>query len=370
MRVVVALSGGVDSAVAALLMRREGHEVHALFMQNWDEDDRYCTAAQDFQDARAVAEELGIALHRVNFAARYRARVFDYFLAEHRAGRTPNPDVLCNREIKFGVALRYAQRLGGECLATGYYARLQPGREGTELHKAADLAKDQSYFLHGLDSSQLSAARMPLGELAKSEVRALAREAGLPVYDKPDSTGICFVGERPFREFLSRFISCEAGQIETPEGEVLGTHIGLPFYTLGQRQGLALGGQRGHAEEPWYVAAKDHRRNVLIVVQDTEHPLLLSESLETASFHWIGLPRSAPLSCAAKLRYRQSDQSAEAEPLPDGRMRLSFDTPQRAVTPGQFAVLYQGARCLGGAAIDIISRSRAAAPVPRRRLHG
>ena len=371
MRIVVALSGGVDSAVAALLMRREGHEVHALFMQNWDEDDRYCTSAQDFQDARAVSNELGIPLHRVNFTAEYRKHVFDHFLLEYRAGRTPNPDVLCNREIKFGVALKYARRLGGEALATGHYARLESTADGIELHKAADLSKDQSYFLHGLDAGQLAAARMPLGTLPKSEVRALAREAGLPVFDKPDSTGICFVGERPFREFLARFIPCAPGPIETPDGEVLGTHVGLPFYTLGQRQGLALGGQRGHAEQPWYVAAKDGGRNVLIVVQDTTHPLLLSESLETAPFHWIGGPRSGDFRCAAKVRYRQSDQPAEATVLPEGRMRLTFDSPQRAVTPGQFAVLYERTRCLGGAAIDIISHSRAAiSPARVRRLHG
>jgi tRNA-specific 2-thiouridylase len=371
MRIVVALSGGVDSAVAALLLRREGHDVQALFMQNWDEDDRYCTSAQDFQDARAVATELGIPLHRVNFTAQYRKQVFDYFLSEYRAGRTPNPDVLCNREIKFGVALKYARRLGGELLATGHYARLVQAEGGVELHKAADLSKDQSYFLHALDASQLAAARMPLGTLPKSEVRSLAREAGLPVYDKPDSTGICFVGERPFREFLARFISCAPGPIETPGGEVLGMHAGLPFYTLGQRQGLALGGQRGHAEQPWYVAAKDGQRNVLIVVQETDHPLLLSESLETAVFHWMGPPRAGDFRCAAKVRYRQGDQPAEAIPLPEGRIRLSFDQPQRAVTPGQFAVLYEGTRCLGGAAIDIISNFRAAiVPARGRRLHG
>jgi len=357
MRVVVGLSGGVDSAVAALLLRREGHEVQGLFMQNWDAEDRYCTSAEDFQDARSVAAELGIPLHRVNFAAQYRAQVFEQFLSDYRAGRTPNPDVLCNREIKFGVALDYARRLGAECFATGHYAQLLPGSQSIELHKAVDAGKDQSYFLHRLERAQLEAARMPLGGLFKAEVRELARKGGLPVYDKPDSTGICFIGERPFREFLASFIRCDPGVIETPEGEILGTHAGLPFYTLGQRQGLELGGRRGHAEQPWYVAEKDLRRNVLIVVQHAEHPLLMSTTLETGRFHWLG-PRAdrAPRICA-KVRYRQPDQPVEVFPLEEGRVRLTFEHAQRAVTPGQYAVLYEGSRCLGGAVIDRFERA-------------
>jgi len=256
-RIVVGMSGGVDSAVAALLLRRAGHEVHGLYMSNWDDDDSYCTDAQDFQDARAVAAELGIPLHRVSFAGEYRARVFDYFLTEYRAGRTPNPDVLCNREIKFGVCLDYAGRLGARRFATGHYARLRHTADGPELLKARDPDKDQSYFLHAVSREHFARVLFPLGELTKAEVRDIAREAGLPVFDKPDSTGICFIGERPFREFLSRYIPTTPGDIVTGNGEVIGRHRGLAFYTLGQRGGLEIGGRAGHDEQAWYVAAKD-----------------------------------------------------------------------------------------------------------------
>ncbi|HKT71601.1 MAG TPA: tRNA 2-thiouridine(34) synthase MnmA [Steroidobacteraceae bacterium] len=353
--VVVGLSGGVDSAVAALLLRERGYPVQGLFMSNWsDEDDGYCTAAQDFQDARAVARELGIPLHRASFAAEYRARVFEHFLAEHRAGRTPNPDVLCNREIKFGVALHYVHRLGAAVFATGHYARLRQGPAGVELHKARDGAKDQSYFLHAVDPTHLAQTLMPLGDLAKSEVRERARRAGLPVFDKADSTGICFIGERPFRDFLARFVADEPGPIESPQGERLGTHRGLSFYTLGQREGLHIGGRRGHLEEPWYVGAKDARRNTLIVVQGHDHPLLYSEALTTGRFHWLVAPRRAPFRCAVKVRYRQADQAAVLEPLEDGTCRIGFERAQRAVTPGQYAVIYEGDQCLGGAVIEKI----------------
>jgi tRNA-uridine 2-sulfurtransferase len=364
-RVIVGLSGGVDSAVAALLLRQAGWEVQGLFMSNWEEDDdAYCTSARDFQDARAVASELGIALHRASFALEYRERVFRHFLREHRAGRTPNPDVLCNREIKFGVALQWARRLGASHFATGHYARLQQGPEGTGLYKARDPAKDQSYFLHAVAAEELARTLMPLGELQKSAVRERARRAGLPVFDKPDSTGICFIGERPFREFLARFLARNPGPIETPAGERLGTHQGLPFYTLGQRGGLGLGGRHGHPEQPWYVAAKDGARNALIVVQGHDHPLLGSAELATGAWSWLAPPRREAFRGTVKVRYRHGDQAALLAPRADGTMHIAFDEAQRALTPGQYAVAYEGERCLGGAVIESVAaplRQRAAA---------
>ncbi len=347
------MSGGVDSAVAALLLKRAGHEVHGLYMSNWEDDDSYCTGAQDFQDARAVAAELGIPLHRVSFAAEYRDRVFDYFLTEYRAGRTPNPDVLCNREIKFGICLDYASRLGAQWFATGHYARLRHTASGPELLKARDADKDQSYFLHAVDSHHFERVLFPLGDLTKLEVRAIAREAGLPVFDKPDSTGICFIGERPFREFLARYIPTSPGDIVTETGDVVGRHRGLAFYTLGQRGGLEIGGRAGHDERPWYVAAKNLARNELTAVQGHDHPLLVSRGLLTGPCNWLeGELAGSEFQAQIKVRYRQADQECLASLRCDGSLEVKFTEPQRAVTPGQFAVLYDGDRCLGGGVIE------------------
>jgi tRNA-uridine 2-sulfurtransferase len=353
--VIVGLSGGVDSAVAALLLIEQGCEVQGLFMSNWDEDDAYCTQAEDFQDARAVARVLGIPLHRASFAADYRARVFENFLAEHRAGRTPNPDVLCNREVKFGVALRHARRLGARRFATGHYARLRHAGGMVQLLKATDTLKDQTYFLHAVQPSDLRDAVMPIGELTKAQVRERARAAGLPVFDKPDSTGICFIGERPFREFLRQYIAETPGPIETPQGEQLGTHCGLAFYTLGQRGGLAIGGRRDRESAPWYVAAKDAARNVLIVVQGHDHPLLCARELQCADLHWLVEPPTAPRRCTVRVRHRHTDQPAVLHPGTDGTARVLFDQPQRALTPGQYAVAYDGELCLGGGTITAVT---------------
>jgi tRNA-specific 2-thiouridylase len=372
-RVIVGLSGGVDSAVAALLLKEQGYDVHGLFMSNWDEDDGYCTSAQDFQDARAVARELVIPLHRVSFARAYRERVFAHFLREQCAGRTPNPDVLCNREIKFGVALPYARRLGGEWFATGHYAQLVAGPASLELRKARDREKDQSYFLCAVPASELARALMPLGTLLKTEVRERARKAGLPVFDKPDSTGICFIGERPFQEFLSRHLKTLPGPIEDAAGRLVGEHRGLALYTLGQRSGLRLGGRAGASEAPWYVAAKDLGRNVLVVVQDHDHPLLMSSTFEVDAMHWL-VPEEArgllfetgALSCAVKTRYRQSDLDCRVESSDAERLRVTLERPARAVTPGQYAVFYQGDVCLGGGVIGAPGPSTAPAATADR----
>ena len=363
--VIVGMSGGVDSAVAALLLQRDGYAVQGLFMSNWeDDDDAYCTTADDFQDARRVCEKLGIVLHRVSFAAQYRERVFQLFLREYAAGRTPNPDVLCNREIKFGVCLDYMHRLGASWIATGHYARLRRTPLGTQLLKAADTAKDQSYFLHGVAAEALGKTLFPIGELRKAEVRKLAHAAGLPVYDKPDSTGICFIGERPFQEFLSRYLRTEPGPIENDRGVVLGEHRGLALYTLGQRSGLGLGGRAGTAAAPWYVADKDAERNALIVVQDQDHPLLMSDAFDVEQMHWLksGDVTGHPVECMVKTRYRQSDlgctvrlvaapDAAVGNVVADSNWRVTLSAPARAVTPGQYAVFYSGARCLGGGVI-------------------
>ena len=353
-RVIVAMSGGVDSAVTALLMRRAGHDVQGLFMHNWDEDEQgYCTAAEDFQDARRVAIELGIPLHSVDLSAEYRQRVFAQFLSECRAGLTPNPDVLCNREIKFGDCLRYAQRLGGDLMATGHYARVIESADGPELHKGADESKDQSYFLHSVFRDRFSRVLLPLGELHKHQVRELAQEAGLPVYNKRDSTGICFIGERPFREFLEQHIEHQPGPLRTVAGETIGEHVGLAFYTLGQRAGIGIGGMQGSTGEAWYVVKKDPQQNVLFVAQGSDNPALFTRSLRTGAVNWLARPPVAEsVQVAVRLRYRQSDQAAVLTHIAADGLTVVPAEPQRAVTPGQSAVFYSDTRCLGGGVIE------------------
>lgn len=347
------MSGGVDSSVAAWLLLQQGYEVQGLFMSNWDEDESgYCTAAADYQDARTVCSQLGIPLHKVSFAGEYRERVFSYFLEEYRAGRTPNPDVLCNREIKFGVCFDYARRLGADWVATGHYARVTRG-ERPRLLKGLDPDKDQSYFLHAMPAASLARTLFPIGDRHKDEIRRIARELTLPVFDKKDSTGICFIGERPFAQFLSQYLPAQPGDIETPEGHRVGQHQGLMYYTLGQRQGLRIGGRSDAGDAPWYVAGKDLERNVLLVVQGHDHPALLSDRLLASQLEWVtGAPPAVRFRCQAKVRYRQPDQACEVQMLEDRRLEVRFKTPQRAVTPGQYVVFYDDEECLGGGVIE------------------
>jgi tRNA-uridine 2-sulfurtransferase len=359
-RVVVGLSGGVDSAVTAHLLKQQGWHVVGIFMKNWedDDDDEYCSSNQDFIDAAAVADVIGIEIEHVNFAAEYKDRVFAEFLREYQAGRTPNPDVLCNAEIKFKSFLDHAMRLGAEKIATGHYARVRERQGKFELLKGLDETKDQSYFLHRLNQAQLSKTLFPVGELRKSEVRRIAQEIGLPNAKKKDSTGICFIGERPFREFLKRYISKEAGPVKDERGRVIGEHQGLSFYTLGQRQGLGIGGvkdkgaQRGGGEHaPWFVARKDMAKNALWVVQGHDHPWLQSSALDADDASWISGTSPPPGVYAAKTRYRQADATCTLSQAAADRFHLDFPEPQWAVTPGQSAVLYDGDICLGGGVI-------------------
>jgi len=352
--VIACMSGGVDSSVAAARLLEQGYTVEGLYMSNWEEDeDGYCTSAADYQDALKVCRQLGIPLHKTSFAAEYRERVFRHFLDEYAAGRTPNPDVLCNREIKFGACFEHALRLGADLVATGHYARVKQGPDGPELQKSLDAGKDQSYFLHAVPASALARTLFPVGDLRKDDVRRLARSLALPVHDKKDSTGICFIGERPFAEFLAGYLPGQPGDIETVSGQRLGRHRGLMFYTLGQRQGLLIGGQRGGTSEPWYVAAKDLKRNVLVVTQGQDHPALLSRSLDAVDVGWIaGTPPAQSFRCQAKTRYRQPDQGARVDMTGTTACRVTFDVPQRAVTPGQYVVFYSGDTCLGGGVID------------------
>ncbi|RJP66839.1 MAG: tRNA 2-thiouridine(34) synthase MnmA [Comamonadaceae bacterium] len=374
-RVVVGLSGGVDSAVSAHLLKQQGYEVIGIFMKNWEDDDdsEYCSTRQDFLDAASVADVLGIDIEHVNFAAEYKDRVFAEFLREYQAGRTPNPDVLCNAEIKFKAFLDHAMRLGAEKIATGHYARVRERHGAFELLKGLDPLKDQSYFLHRLNQAQLSKTLFPVGELPKTEVRRIAAAIGLPNAKKKDSTGICFIGERPFRDFLNRYIAREPGPIKDEKGRVLGQHVGLSFYTLGQRQGLGIGGVRekgaqkgGNEHAPWFVARKDIEKNTLWVVQGHDHPWLLTPRLRAQDASWVAGHAPAAGDMAAKTRYRQADAPCRFEADGDTGFALAFTEPQWAVTPGQSAVLYDGEVCLGGGVIstsaDTVDGGAARAP--------
>ena len=353
MKVMLGISGGVDSSVAALLLQQVGHEVEGLFMQNWEEDDRSgpCTADADRKDAVAVCGRLGLPFHARNFAAEYWDGVFEHFLAEYRAGRTPNPDVLCNREIKFKTFLDEAQALGAEKIATGHYARVDYRDGQYRLLRAVDTAKDQTYFLHALGQRQLAATLFPVGEIEKSQVRRMALEAALPTHAKKDSTGICFIGERDFREFLGQYIPARPGEMRTPDGERVGEHQGVMYYTLGQRNGLGIGGRPGASGEAWYVVGKDVHANVLYVAQGGENLWLHSRRLRAETPTWVaGEPPAREFRCTAKTRYRQHDQACTVRVDADG-LEVHFDEPQRAVTPGQSVVFYDGESCLGGAVI-------------------
>jgi len=353
--IMVGVSGGVDSSVAALLLTASNAHVAGLFMQNWEEDERFgpCRAAEDRKDAVAVCARLGIPFHMRNFARAYWDQVFEHFLAEYRVGRTPNPDVLCNREIKFRHFLDAARELGAERIATGHYARVARTGSRWRLLRAADRGKDQSYFLHQLGQEQLGATLFPLGDLPKADVRAIARKAGLPTADKKDSTGICFIGERDFREFLSRYLPAREGEMHTPDGRVVGRHPGVFYFTLGQREGLQLGGVRGFDAAPWYVVGKDVERNVLVVDQGSDSPHLKSTRLWSGPAHWIGgTPPARRFKCTAQTRYRQPEEPCQVSiDESTGRLEIVFRNPQRAVTPGQSVVLYEGDACLGGAVI-------------------
>ena len=350
-RIMVGMSGGVDSSVAALLLKQAGYRVEGLFMKNWegDDDDEYCAAKEDMLDAMAVADKIGIEFHYVNFAGEYWDRVFEHFLHEYQAGRTPNPDILCNREIKFRAFLDHARSLGADAIATGHYARRLEGPDGPRLGRGRDENKDQSYFLHALSREQVGSAYFPVGELEKPRVREIAAAHDLITAGKKDSTGICFIGERRFADFLKTYLPAQPGPIETLEGERLGTHQGLMYHTIGQRQGLGIGGTKSHGDAPWYVAGKDLESNTLLVVQGKNHPALFASALEAEQVHWIEPPPTdRPLT--AKIRYRQPDQAVGFRQDGD-RLVATFDEPQRAITPGQSIVFYDGPVCLGGAVI-------------------
>tara|TARA_B100001250_G_scaffold414631_1_gene455021 strand:- start:21272 stop:22381 length:1110 start_codon:yes stop_codon:yes gene_type:complete len=355
--IIVALSGGVDSAVAALILKEKGYKVEALHMTNW-EDDGYCESAKDLKDAKQICKHIGVDLHRVNFSDKYKKSVFKDFLKEYEMGRTPNPDILCNRNIKFGVLQEYIKRLGGKYLATGHYAKVLIKQNKSYLLKGKDANKDQSYFLHAVNSYDLENVVFPLGDKYKEEVREIAIKSGLHVAKKKDSTGICFIGERPFAKFLSDYIEKKPGCIKDEDGNVIGEHIGLPYYTIGQRQGLHIGGISMYEEKPWYVAAKDTKNNTIIAVQGSDNPSLFKKKLVTlSSCHWINncpieLKTAESFRCQAKIRYRQKDQECKIKVLKDHSIEVEFDSLQRAITPGQYIVFYKNEYCLGGAIID------------------
>jgi tRNA-specific 2-thiouridylase len=355
-KVIVGMSGGVDSSVSAWLLQQQGYQVEGLFMKNWEEDDgeEYCTAADDLADAQAVCDKLGIKLHKINFAAEYWDNVFEHFLDEYKAGRTPNPDILCNKEIKFKAFLEFAaEDLGADYIATGHYVRRADVAGKSQLLRGLDGNKDQSYFLYTLSHQQIAQSLFPVGELEKPEVRRIAEELDLITAKKKDSTGICFIGERKFRDFLGRYLPAQPGEIETVEGEIVGEHQGLMYHTLGQRKGLGIGGRKESNDDPWYVVDKDVARNRLIVAQGGDHPRLMSVGLIAQQLHWVDRqPVTSPLRCTVKTRYRQSDIPCEILPLGDDRIEVRFDEAVAAVTPGQSAVFYLDDVCLGGGIIE------------------
>ncbi len=354
LRIIVGMSGGVDSSVAAFLLKKAGHDVEGVFMKNWQGDDTetYCPAAKDLADAQSVCDQLQIPLQLVNFADMYWQRVFSHFLDEYRAGRTPNPDILCNKEIKFKAFLDYAKQRGADLIATGHYVRKNNIVERVQLLKGLDPNKDQSYFLHALSQEQIAASLFPIGDLEKTKVRMIAEKLGLKNHAKKDSTGICFIGERKFKQFLNDYLPAQPGPIQTLEGKTIGQHDGLMFYTIGQRQGLCIGGLKDSVEAPWYVAEKNIEQNTLVVVQGTDHPALFKSKLVASAIHWIDRTPRLPYLTKAKTRYRQPDQACKLEQQQDGKYLVTFAEPQRAVTPGQSIVFYDEDICLGGGIIE------------------
>lgn len=350
------MSGGVDSSVSAYLLLQQGYQVEGLFMKNWEEDDneQYCAAADDLKDAQSVADKLGIELHTINFAAEYWDNVFEYFLAEYKSGRTPNPDIMCNKEIKFKAFLEFAaEELEADYIATGHYVRRRNHDGHWQMLRGLDDNKDQSYFLYTLGEEHIAQTLFPIGDIEKPRVREIAQQQGLITHDKKDSTGICFIGERKFTEFLAQYLPAQPGIIETAQGQEIGQHQGLMYHTLGQRKGLLIGGMKEFGEQPWYVVDKDMQRNVLIVGQGADHPRLFSTGLVANQLHWVD--RKGPAStlrCTVKTRYRQQDIDCTLTPSADGSLEVIFDTPQKAVTPGQSAVFYAQDICLGGGIIE------------------